>query len=97
MEMTSLCGDILLLNMEQTLGGRLLVACAMQDEWGRKGKRLRKCALELSFLWQAELADVHFTSPVEAQAQGRVCERHFWVLLVSRSVIFRAARHLKLH
>lgn len=32
MEMTSLCGDILLLNMEQTLGGRLLVACAMQDK-----------------------------------------------------------------
>ena len=63
--------DMLLLNMEQTLGGRLLAGRTMQSEWGMGGKWLRKCGLELSFMWRSKPADVHFISPVEAQAQGR--------------------------
>lgn len=46
----------MLLNMEQTFGGRLLVGRTMQSEWWMEGKWLCKSGQELSFLWQSELA-----------------------------------------
>lgn len=74
--------DIVLLNMEQTLGGGLLAGCTEQSERVREGWMGGKClSVNPSFSQQPEPADVRFTCPVESQARGwaanGTCERRY--------------------